>query len=108
MDITDLQSKLITLIESRSNSRTVLAYNNTSTNSVLNSPLRSIGEGLLNRFAFQLSDQAMIAEQRENIQDELVESIVSSLVIAGMIGVDLEKELSTLITLLESVSYEAS
>ncbi|MDH5404592.1 MAG: hypothetical protein OEY49_18975, partial [Candidatus Heimdallarchaeota archaeon] len=67
-----------------------------------------LGENLLNRFAYQLTNQAMIIEQKDNLMDELLENMVSSLVIAGMMGIDLEQELGNLLNLLESVSAEAS
>ena len=40
--------------------------------------------------------------------DEILENIVSSLALAGMIGINLEEELSSLLNLLEAVSGEAS
>ncbi|MCY3411477.1 MAG: hypothetical protein INQ03_07595 [Candidatus Heimdallarchaeota archaeon] len=101
MDISELQAKFSYLIESRTNTRAILP-------SLDQSPLRSVGESLLNKFAYQITNQAVVAEQRENLTDEIVENMVSSLVLAGMIGIDLESELTNLIALLESVSAEAS
>ena len=101
MDISELQAKFSTLIESRTNTRIVMP-------TMDQSPLRSMGETLLNKFAYQLTSQAILAEQRDEIVDEIIENMVSSLVLAGMIGVDLEAELTNLISLLESVSAEAS
>ncbi len=104
LDITELQTRFATLIESRSNFRSV--YHDIGI--LQNSPLRMIGESLLNKFSDQLVKQAILAEQRETIADEIIENIVSSLVLAEMIGVDLQNELTNLISLLESVSSEAS
>lgn len=101
MDISELQAKFSYLIESRTNNRCVEP-------NMDQSPLRSVGENLLNRFAYQLTNQAVLAEQREALTDEIVENMVSSLVLAGMIGIDLEAELTNLLGLLESVSAEAS
>ena len=104
LGITEIQERFSTLIESRANSR-----NATPTfNLHQSSPLRALGENLLNRFAYQLADQAAVAQQRDSIADDLLENMVSSLALAGMMGIDLEKELSTLLNLLEAVSAEAS
>ena len=104
LDISDAQERFSSLIESRSNART----STPSFSIAINSPLRSIGESLLNKFAYQISSQANIAEQKEKIADEILENIVSSLALAGMIGINLEEELSSLLNLLEAVSGEAS
>jgi hypothetical protein len=77
-------------------------------NIAINSPLRNLGESLLNKFAYQLSNQAFLAEQRDQMADEILENIVSSLALAGMMGLNLEQELSSLLNLLEAVSAEAS
>lgn len=104
MDISETQARFSALIESRANSRSVLPQMGI----MQSSPLRSLGESLLNRFALQLTDQAVMAEQKDSITDEIIENLVSSMVLAGMIGIDLEYELNNLLGLLESVSAEAS
>ncbi|MFV2014723.1 MAG: hypothetical protein ACC656_04805 [Candidatus Heimdallarchaeota archaeon] len=104
LDIAELQERFSVLIESRSNSRSI----GLSGNPINSSPLRALGESLLNRFAYQLSDQAVIAAQKNDIVDDLLENVVSSLAIAGMMGINLEGEISNLLNLLESVSAEAS
>ena len=73
LDISDAQERFSSLIESRSNART----STPSVSIAINSPLRSIGESLLNKFAYQISSQANIAEQKEKIADEILENIVS-------------------------------
>ena len=104
LDIRELQERFSVLIESRTNSRSIGG----SGNLIATSPLRALGENLLNRFAYQLSDQAVVAAQKDNIVDDLLENVVSSLAIAGMMGINLEAEISNLLNLLESVSAEAS
>ena len=104
MDISDTQARFSALIESRANSRNVIP----SMMGNFNSPLRALGESLLNKFAYQLTDQAVIAEQKDSIMDDILENIVTSLALAGMMGIDLENELANLLNLLESVSAEAS
>lgn len=101
MDLSELQAKFSNLIESRANTRSVVPNTHES-------PLRNMGESLLNKFAYQITNQAVLAEQRDALTDEIVENMVSSLVLAGMMGIDLESELTNLIGLLESVSAEAS
>ncbi len=104
MDISETQERFSALIESRANSRSVIPVISPN----FNTPLRALGENLLNKFAYQLTDQATLAEQRESIMDDLLENIVTSLALAGMIGIDLETELTNLLNLLESVSAEAA
>lgn len=104
LDISDAQARFSALIESRSNFRSALPTMNIS----LNSPLRNLGESLLDKFAYQLSNQASLGEQKDQMADEILENIVSSLALAGMMGINLERELSSLLNLLEAVSAEAS
>jgi len=104
LDISDAQARFSALIESRSNARNAMP----TMNIAINSPLRSLGESLLNKFAYQLSSQATLAEQKEEVADELLENMVSSLALAGMMGINLEEELNSLLNLLEAVSAEAS
>lgn len=100
MDISEIQNKFSQLIESRTNTRAVIPQGG--------SAVRTMGESLLNRFAFQLTSQAALVEQKDAVVDEIVENMVSSLVMANMMGIDLEQELTNLINLLETVSAEAS
>ena len=104
LDISDAQARFSALIESRANARNTMP----TMSIAINSPLRSLGESLLNKFAYQLSSQATLAEQREQVADEILENIISSLALAGMMGINLEQELSSLLNLLEAVSAEAS
>lgn len=105
IDVNTAVDKFSTLIQSRASVRNsaFVSYNRNGI-----SPMRLLGEMMLNRFATQLSSQSVIAEQKENIQDEILENVVSSFALAGMLGIDLGKELQELISLLESVSAEAS
>ena len=103
LDINTAVAKFSSLIQSRSSIRSVHG-----SNSMGSSPLRMIGEMMLNRFASQLNSQSLLAEQKEDIRDEILESVVSSFALAGFLGIDLNRELNELIILLESVSAEAS
>ncbi len=58
----------------------------------------------VNKFSTNLSRQAYMAFQRERIEEELVESLINLLALAGMLGVDLEQRLYETILLLETVS----
>ncbi|MFQ6123424.1 MAG: hypothetical protein ACE5R6_02300 [Candidatus Heimdallarchaeota archaeon] len=58
----------------------------------------------VNNFSTNLSRQAYMACQRERIEEELVESLINLLALAGMLGVDLERRLYETILLLETVS----
>ena len=55
MDISELQAKFSSLIESRSNTRIVMP-------SVDQSPMRSIGESLLNKFAYHYGQGYLFAK----------------------------------------------
>lgn len=103
MGINSTVEKISSLIEARQNARHTLGFASAGT-----SPLRMIGEAMLNKFAGNISSAALLAEQNENIQEEILETIISSFALAGMLGLDLEKDLENLLDLLESVSAEAS
>ncbi len=103
MGINSTVKKISTLIESRQNARHTIGFGPTTS-----SPLRMIGEAMLNKFAGNISSAALLAEQNEHIQEEILENIISSFALAGMLGMDLEKDLENLLDLLEAVSAEAS
>jgi hypothetical protein len=105
LDVNTAVDKFSTLIQSRASLRNT-SYQTFNTSSI--SPMRMLGEMMLNKFASQLSSQSVLAEQKENIQDEILENVVSSFALAGMLGIDLAKEIQELISLLESVTAEAS
>ena len=58
----------------------------------------------VNRFSTDLMRQAYRAYQSESIEEELVESLINLLALAGMLGVDLERKIYETILFLETVS----
>jgi len=58
----------------------------------------------INQFSTNLIKQAYVARQREGIEDELVESLINLLALAGMLGVDLEQKIYETLILLETVN----
>ena len=100
LDINTAVEKFSALIQSRENHRSVLL----SAGSITNSPLRNLGEILLNRYSTKLSKLSLVAEQNGGVVDEILENIVSSFALAGILGLNLSKELNELIGVLESVS----
>ena len=99
--IKETQDKLVDLIGSRISLRQI------STPGV-QAPLRMLGERMLNMFAGQMMSDSMLAEQKENIRDELLETVMSSLALAGLLGIDLQKDLLDAIALLEQVTAEGA
>ena len=105
LDVNTAVEKFSTLIQSRASYRTA-SINSLPVDGA--SPLRVLGEMMLNKFSSQLFAESMIAEQKSEIQEEILENVVSSFALAGLLGIDLNKELNDLIVILESVSAEAS
>jgi len=70
--------------------------------------MRMLGEKMLNMFAGQMIADSMMAEQKEDIKDELLETVMSSLALAGLLGIDLQEELIDAIALLEQVTAEGA
>ncbi|TFF84631.1 hypothetical protein EU523_01475 [Candidatus Heimdallarchaeota archaeon] len=99
--IQETQNKLVDLINSR------LSVRQISTPGV-QAPMRMIGEKMLNMFAGQMVADSLLAEQKEDIKDELLENVMSSLALAGLLDIDLEKELMDAIALLEQVTAEGA
>ena len=97
--IEETQNKLLDLINSRLSLRQL-------TNPGIQGPLRVLGEKMLNIFAGQMISDSLLAEQKEDIKEELLESVMSSLALAGLLGIDLQKELLDAIELLEQVTAE--
>ena len=64
----------------------------------------SIESEFVNQFSTNLIKQAYVARQREGIEDELVESLINLLALAGMLGVDLERKIYETLILLETVN----
>lgn len=99
--IQETQNKLLDLINSRLSTRQI------STPEV-QGPMRMLGERMLNMFAGQMISDSMMAEQKEDIKDELLETVMSSLALAGLLGIDLQQELIDAISLLEQVTAEGA
>jgi len=99
--IRETQDKLLDLINSR------LSIRQLSTHGVEN-PMRMLGEKMLNMFAGQMISDSMLAEQKEDIKEELLETVMSSLALAGLLGIDLQRELMDAIALLEQVTAEGA
>ncbi|MEA2070462.1 MAG: hypothetical protein U9O98_04150 [Asgard group archaeon] len=99
--IQETQEKLVDLINSRLSSRQLATPG-------VQAPLRMLGERMLNVFAGQMINDSMMAEQKEDIKDELLENVMSSLALAGLLGIDLERELMDAIALLEQVTAEGA
>ncbi|NHJ47138.1 MAG: hypothetical protein FK733_05050 [Asgard group archaeon] len=99
--IQETQSKLVDLINSRLSIRQLTAPG-------VQGPLRMLGEKMLNMFAGQMITDSMLADQKEDIKDELLESVMSSLALAGLLGIDLQAELLDAIALLEQVTAEGA
>ena len=101
ISIQETQDKLVDLINSR------LSLRQLGTPGI-QAPLRLLGEKMLNMFAGQMISDSMLAEQKENIKDELLETVMSSLALAGLLGIDLQRELLDAIALLEQVTAEGA
>ncbi len=99
--IQETQDKLLDLINSR------LSVRQLGTPGVQN-PMRMLGERMLNMFAGQMISDSMMAEQKEDIKEELLETVMSSLALAGLLGIDLQRELMDAIALLEQVTAEGA
>jgi len=99
--IQETQEKLLDLINSRLSIRQLVSPG-------VQGPLRMLGEKMLNMFAGQMINDSMLAEQKEDIKEELLETVMSSLALAGLLGIDLQKELLDAIALLEQVTAEAA
>lgn len=101
ISIQETQNKLLDLINSRLSIRQL-------SNPGVVGPLRSLGEKMLNMFAGQMISDSMLAEQKEDIKEELLETVMSSLALAGLLGIDLQRELMDAIALLEQVTAEGA
>ncbi|MHA1463338.1 MAG: hypothetical protein ACTSPM_09965 [Candidatus Heimdallarchaeota archaeon] len=99
--IQETQNKLVDLINSRLSIRQIATPG-------VQGPMRMLGERMLNMFAGQMISDSMMAEQKEDIKDELLENVMSSLALAGLLGIDLQRELLDAISLLEQVTAEGA
>ena len=101
VDIKEAQKQLADLILSRSSIRQLY-------NPAYGSPIRMIGERMLNKFAGELSEETAALAQNEQLEEELLESLLNTLAIAGMLGIDLENKLQDILSMMDNVVAEAS
>jgi len=100
--IQEAQNKLLDLIRSR---QSVKQLNITK---IPKSPNKLLGEHMLNAFATQIINDSVGLEYDPTIEEELVESLLSTLALAGLIGVDLETKLEEILTLMEIATADSA
>lgn len=100
--INDAQQKLMELINSRNSMKRV------QTVTIPKIPSRIIGERMLDAFANQIMQDCEGLESDPSIEDELIESLLSTLALAGIVGVDLEKKLNEVLGLMEIVTADSA
>ncbi|MHA1203634.1 MAG: hypothetical protein ACTSSL_01665 [Candidatus Heimdallarchaeaceae archaeon] len=94
--------KLLELIHSRN------SIKQTDTVRIPKLPSRIIGERMLDAFANQIQNDVEGLESDPYIEDELVESLLSTLALAGLVGIDLESKLEEILSLMEIVTADSS
>lgn len=100
--INDAQQKLMELINSRNSMKRI------QTVTIPKIPSRIIGERMLDAFANQIMQDCEGLESDPSIEDELIESLLSTLALAGIVGVDLEKKLNEVLGLMEIVTADSA
>jgi len=100
--IAQAQEKLLELIHSRN------SIKQTDTVRIPKLPSRIIGERMLDAFANQIQNDVEGLESDPYIEDELVESLLSTLALAGLVGIDLESKLEEILSLMEIVTADSS
>ena len=101
--INEAQRKLLELINSRNSVKQLDVMND-----IPKTPSRIMGEKMLNAFANQIMDDCEGLECDPTIEDELIESLLSTLALAGIVGVDLERKLLEILGLMEIVTADSS
>ncbi len=99
--IREAQQQLADLITSRTSIRQLYTPAH-------GSPVRAIGERMLNKFAGELVEETSALAQKEQVEEELLESLLNTLAIAGMLGIDLEFKLREILAMMDNVVAEAS
>lgn len=102
ISINEAQFKLLELIYSRQSIKQVESLKIPKTSS------RLLGEHLLNTFASQIIDDSIGLESDPTIEDELIESLLSTLALAGLLGIDLEQKLEEIFSLMEVVTADSA
>ena len=100
--INEAQTKLMELINSRNSIKQM------DTLRIPKLPSRIIGERMLNAFANQIADDCEGLESDPTIEEELVESLLSTLALAGIVGIDLETKLNEVLSLMEIVTADSA
>lgn len=100
--INEAQLKLLELIYSRQSVKQIESLKIPKTSS------RILGEQLLNTFASQIIDDSIGLESDPSIEEELIESLLSTLALAGLIGVNLEQKLDEIFSLMEVVTADSA
>jgi hypothetical protein len=100
--IHEAQRKLLELINSRNSVKQLDVMN------IPKTPSRIMGEKMLNAFASQILDDCEGLECDPTIEDELIESLLSTLALAGIVGVDLERKLLEILGLMEIVTADSA
>ena len=100
--IHEAQNKLLDLIKSRQSVKQI------SSTYIPKTPSRILGEQMLNAFAAQIIDDSLGLEYDPTIEEELLESLLSTLALAGLIGVDLEEKLDEILTLMEIATADSA
>jgi len=100
--INEAQRKLLELINSRNSVKQIDVL------SIPKTPSRILGERMLNVFANQIMDDCVGLECDPAIEDELVESLLSTLALAGIVGIDLEGKIDEILGLMEIVTADSA
>ena len=102
LSINEAAKKITELIRSRTSSMQFTPA------PVVLSPERVLGELMLDKFALQLVNSSVMIYQNQDFEEEIIENILTSLALAGILGIDIEKHLNHILEIMESVSSEAS
>ncbi len=100
--ISQAQDKLMELINSRNSIKQI------ETIRIPKMPSRIVGERMLDAFANQIQQDIEGLESDPHLEDELVESLLSTLALAGLIGVDLEKKMEEVLAMMEIVTADSA
>ena len=100
--INDAQRKLLELLNSRNSVKQV------QVGRVPKTPSRILGERMLDAFAGQIATDCEGLESDPSLEDELVESLLSTLALAGIVGINLEKKLDEILGLMEIVTADSA
>ncbi|MHA1302640.1 MAG: hypothetical protein ACTSQE_03985 [Candidatus Heimdallarchaeaceae archaeon] len=100
--IAQAQERLMELINSRNSIKQMDTLN------IPKLPSRIIGERMLNAFAAQIQSDCEGLESDPHLEEELVESLLSTLALAGIVGINLERKLEEVLALMEIVTADSA